>query len=94
MYLFLGKELVIIIIDSPPFIKLKNSTTIHQNMMDDYKQIDMAEFEGFYKDILLYLQDKIGFIPVIRLVKPTTQYNELVRMVARNLSDMVMTTRA
>ena len=92
MCLFLGEVLRIAIIDSPPFIILKNSTSIYQNMTDDYKQIDVTEFEGFYKDILLYLQDKMGFIPVIILAKPTTHYNELVRGVGGNRYDIVMTT--
>ncbi|CAF1104888.1 unnamed protein product [Rotaria sordida] len=87
-----GQELRMAIIESPPFIILKNATAAYYNMKDNYKNISITEFDGFYKDILLYLQDKMGFSPIIMLAKPTTQYNELVEGVSRNLFDTVMST--
>ncbi|CAF1195853.1 unnamed protein product [Rotaria sordida] len=87
-----GQELRMAIIESPPFIILKNATAAYYNMKDNYKNISITEFDGFYKDILLYLQDKMGFSPIIMLAKPSTQYNELVEGVSRNLFDTVMST--
>ncbi|CAF4794372.1 unnamed protein product [Rotaria sp. Silwood1] len=87
-----GQELRMAIIEASPFIILKNSTALYSGMTDKYKIINMIEFDGFFKDVLLHLQDKMGFIPVIMLAQVTTQYNELVAGVANNLFDTVMTT--
>ncbi|CAF3907163.1 unnamed protein product, partial [Rotaria sp. Silwood1] len=87
-----GQELRMAIIESPPFIILKNATATYYNMTHNYKNINITEFDGFYKDILLYLQDKMGFSPIIMLAKPSTQYNELVEGVSKNLFDTVMIT--
>ncbi|CAF3285004.1 unnamed protein product [Rotaria sp. Silwood2] len=81
-----------VIMELPPFIILKNPTATYREMTDNYKKINITEFYGFYKDVLLYLQNKMGFIPVITLAKPTTEYNELVEGVANGLFDTVMTT--
>lgn len=76
----------------PPFIILKNPIELYSGMTGKYKEINVTEFDGFYKDILLYLQNKMGFIPVVTLTKPTTEYNELVEEVANGLFDIVMST--
>ncbi|CAF4731477.1 unnamed protein product, partial [Rotaria sp. Silwood2] len=82
------------IIHSPPFIILKNSTSTYSDMTDNYKIIDITEFDGLFKDIMLYLKDRMSFRPVIIIAKPTIQYNELVDGVANRLFDTVMTTIA
>ncbi|UJR38682.1 hypothetical protein I4U23_031348 [Adineta vaga] len=87
-----GQQLRIAIIESPPSIILKNSTVIYNNMIENYKIIDITEFDGFYKDLILYLQDKMGFIPVIMLAKPTIRYDELVGGVANDSFDIVMSS--
>ncbi|CAF1639133.1 unnamed protein product, partial [Didymodactylos carnosus] len=70
-----GQKLRIAIMEVAPFIMLKNSTNMYNNMTDNYKIVDMTSFHGFFKDILSNLQDRMGFIPVIMLVKPDTKYN-------------------
>ncbi|CAF1565261.1 unnamed protein product, partial [Adineta steineri] len=87
-----GQELRIAIIESPPSIILKNPAAIYNDMNDNYKRIDITEFDGFYKDLILYLQDKMGFIPVIMLAKPTIRYDELVGGVANDSYDIVMSS--
>ncbi|CAF4488151.1 unnamed protein product, partial [Rotaria sp. Silwood2] len=89
-----GQELRMAIIHSPPFIILKNSTSTYSDMTDNYKIIDITEFDGLFKDIMLYLKDRMSFRPVIIIAKPTIQYNELVDGVANRLFDTVMTTIA
>jgi ABC-type amino acid transport substrate-binding protein len=81
-----------VFLELPPFIILKDPTVIYSGMTDKYKRINLTEFDGFYKDVLLSLQKRMGFIPVITLAKPTTQYNELVEAVANGLFDTVMST--
>ena len=71
---------------------LKNSTTTYSDMVDNYKEIDIAEFDGFYKDLLLYLQSKMDFIPIIVLAKPTVRFDELVDGVANDSFDIVMSS--
>ncbi|CAF3384812.1 unnamed protein product [Rotaria sp. Silwood2] len=73
-----------VIMELPPFIILKTPTATYSEMTGNYKKINITEFYGFYKDVLLYLQNKMGFIPVITLAKPTTEYNELVEGVAND----------
>ena len=90
--LFSGQELVIAIIEAPPFIILRNATSTYANMVENYKRIDMAEFDGFFKDAILYFQNKMDFIPVIMLAKTTTEYNQLVDGVYNSSFDTVMTT--
>jgi ABC-type amino acid transport substrate-binding protein len=78
------------VIHSPPFMILKNPTAIYSDMTDNYKKINITEFDGVFKDLLLYLQDRMGFIPFIMLANQTTQYDELVDGVANDLFDIVM----
>ena len=80
------------IIENPPFIILKNPAFTYAGMTDPYKQINITEFDGFYKDIMLSLQDRMGFIPVVMLARPTTTFDELVEGVANGLFDTVMDT--
>lgn len=61
-------------------------------MNGNYTIINPADFDGFFKDILLYLQSSMGFIPVLMLVKPTTTLDELVAGVSNDLFDTVMTS--
>lgn len=90
--LFSGNKLEIVVIEAPPFIILNNATSMYANMVENYKNIDMTEFNGFFKDVILYLQTKMGFIPVIRLAHPTIEYNQLVDGVYKNLFDTIMAT--
>ena len=81
-----------VIIENPPFTILKNPAATYAGMTGQYKQINITEFDGFYKDIMLSLQDQMGFIPVVILARPTTTFDELVKGVANGLFDTVMTT--
>ena len=71
---------------------LKSATATYSGMIDKYKTIDMTELDGFYNDVLIYLQNRMGFIPVIILAKPDAQFNELVDGVANDLFDTVMSS--
>ena len=88
----LGEELRIAIIENPPFIILKNPATTYAGMSDQYKRINITEFDGFFKDVMLYLQGQMGFVPVIMLARPTTSFDELVKGVANGFFDTVMST--
>ena len=88
-----GQQLRIAIIESPPSIILKDSFQIYQNMKNNnYETIEMNQFDGFYKDFLLYLQDKMSFDPVIMLAKPTIRYDDLVEGVANDTFDLVLSS--
>ncbi|CAF1579577.1 unnamed protein product, partial [Adineta ricciae] len=87
-----GTRLRMAVIEATPFIILKNPAISYSGMTGNYKKIELSEFDGFYKDILVYLQDKMGFVPVVMLAKPTVQYDQLVEGVANDLFDTVMTT--
>ena len=92
IFVFVGTRLRLTIVEARPFIILKNPATAYTGMTGNYKQIEMAEFDGLYKDILVYLQEKMQFIPVVMLAKSGTQYDQLVEGVANDLFDTVMST--
>ena len=92
MCICLGTKLRMAIIEAAPFIILKNPNAAYNGMTSDYTEIDVTEFDGFYKDVLVYLQNRMGFIPVIMLAKPDITYDRLVTDVANGLFDTLMTT--
>ncbi|CAF1361610.1 unnamed protein product [Adineta ricciae] len=90
--LIYGQKIRIGIIESPPSIILKNSKKIYENMKDNYQRINLEDFDGFYKDFLMYLEEKMGFIPEIILAKPSIPYDKLVSEVANDSFDIVMSS--
>jgi ABC-type amino acid transport substrate-binding protein len=82
----------VVIIENPPFIILRNPAATYAGMTDQYKRIDINEFDGFFKDVMLSLQGRMEFVPIVMLAKPTTPIDALVEGVANSLFDIVMTT--
>ena len=88
---FLGVLLRVITIESPPFIILKNASKFYQNATKSYEMIELTDFDGIYKDVIVNLKNRMGFILSVALAKPSTKYDELVQSVANGSFDTVLT---
>ncbi|CAF0884969.1 unnamed protein product [Didymodactylos carnosus] len=83
--LMAGKKLRIAVIESPPFIIVKNSSSLHHS-----NRTNSVSYVGYSMDLIEHLRHTMNFHSDITLISSDISYDEIVRAVANETFDVVI----